>query len=75
MSPRILLDVPITFDVGEQRTTHAPMVQATVHGTPTKLIVDTGSTDHILTIELAEELGLEAIPGEAVTDSTGAQVD
>ena len=75
MAPRILLDVPITFGVGEQRTTHAPMVHATIQGRATKLIVDTGSTDHLLTIELARELGLKATPGEAGTDSTGASVD
>lgn len=75
MSPRVLLDIPITFSVGEGRTTHAPMVHATIHGRTTKLIVDTGSTDHLLTIELARELGLEATPGEAGTDSTGASVD
>jgi len=75
MTPRILLDVPITFDVGNQSTTHAPMVHANIRGHATKLIIDTGSTDHILTIELAEELGLEATPGEAGTDSTGASVD
>jgi hypothetical protein len=74
LAMRILLDVPITFDVGNQRATHAPMVHATVRGVPTKLIIDTGSTDHILTIELAGELGLEATPGEAGTDSTGASV-
>jgi hypothetical protein len=74
LAMHILLDVPITFDVGKQGTTHAPMVHATVHGLPTKLIIDTGSTDHILTIELARELGLEATPGEAGTDSTGASV-
>jgi aspartyl protease len=71
--PRILLDVPITFDVGD-RQTHAPMIHATVAGTATKLIVDTGSTDHILTIELAEQVGLPAEPGEPGTDSTGASV-
>jgi hypothetical protein len=70
----MLLDVPITFDVGDQQRTHAPMVHATVAGTPTKLILDTGSTDHILTIELAEQIGLAAEPGEAGTDSTGASV-
>jgi len=74
MSPRILLDVPITFEVGGGQTTHAPMVHATIHGTPTKLIVDTGSTDHILTIELARQLGLTAAPGEEGIDSTGASV-
>ena len=74
MEPRILLDVPITFDVGNDQQTHAPMVHATVYGAPTKLIVDTGSTDHLLTIELARQLGLEATPGEEGTDSTGASV-
>jgi hypothetical protein len=71
--PRILLDVPIIFDVWDQMT-HAPMIHATVGGAPTKLILDTGSTDHILTIELAKEAGLQAEPGEAGTDSTGASV-
>jgi hypothetical protein len=50
------------------------MVHVTVTGTSTKLILDTGSTDHILTIELAEEIGLQAEPGEPGTDSTGASV-
>jgi transcriptional regulator with XRE-family HTH domain len=72
--PQILLDVPITFDVGGDQQTHAPMIHATVAGTPTKLILDTGSTDHILTIELAEQVGLHAEPGEPGTDSTGALV-
>jgi len=43
MLPQLLLDVP-TFDVGAELT-HAPMVDATVVGVPTKLIVDTGSSD------------------------------
>lgn len=73
MPPQLLLDVPITFDVGDQLT-HAPMVHVTLHGISTKLILDTGSTDHILTIELAQQLGLEAKRGEAGTDSTGASV-
>lgn len=73
MSLRTLLDVPITFDTGEGPT-HAPMVYVAIHGTPTKLILDTGSTDHILTIELASRLGLPTEPGEAGTDSTGASV-
>jgi hypothetical protein len=70
---RTVLDVPITFDVGD-RQTHAPMVEVTVAGTPKKLILDTGSTDHILTVELAEQIGLEVEPGEPGTDSTGASV-
>ena len=47
-----LLDVPIRFDVGDT-VTHAPMVDAVVNGAPMRLILDTGSTDHVLTIELA----------------------
>jgi hypothetical protein len=73
VSPRVLLEVPITFDVGGE-VTHAPLVEVEVGGTPTKLIVDTGSTDHVLTIELAERAGLEASPGEPGTDSVGASV-
>ena len=73
MLPRVLLDVPITFDVGDELT-HAPMVHATVGDAPTKLIVDTGSSDHILTVELAERVGLALEPGEPGIDSTGAAV-
>jgi hypothetical protein len=72
-APRIVLGAQITFDVGDQQT-HAPMIHATVSGTSTKMILDTGSTDHILTIELAEQVGLQAEPGEPGTDSTGASV-
>lgn len=73
MSPRVLLEVPITFDVGDD-VTHAPMIEVEVGDTATKLIVDTGSTDHVLTMELAERAGLEASPGEPGTDSVGASV-
>ena len=70
----VLLDEPITFDVGDGPPTHAPMALVTIRGTTTRLILDTGSTDHILTVELAEQLGLEATEGEAGTDSTGSSV-
>jgi hypothetical protein len=68
-----LLEVPITFDVGGEAT-HAPMVEANVAGTSTKFIVDTGSTDHILTRELADRVGLNSEPGEPGTDGVGASV-
>src|SRR5687768_4335351 len=71
---RILLDEPITFSVGDDKKTHAPLVNATIHGTRTKLILDSGSTDHLLTVELAEQVGLELAEGEEGTDSTGASV-
>lgn len=73
MRVRVLLEVPITFDVGGE-VTHAPLVKVEVGGTATRLIVDTGSTDHVLTMELAERAGLEASPGEPGTDSVGASV-
>ena len=69
-----LLDVPIRFDVGD-KTTHAPMIDCVVNGTPTRLILDTGSTDHVLTIELARAAGLPHEPGEAGTDHAGESVD
>ncbi|MBL4683904.1 MAG: aspartyl protease family protein [Nannocystaceae bacterium] len=71
--PRVLLDVPVSFDVGERRT-HAPMVKAVVNGTPTQLILDTGSTDHVLTIALARAAGLKHVPTDPGTDHAGASV-
>jgi hypothetical protein len=71
--PRILLEAPITFQVGDE-VTHAPMVEAIVRGAATKLILDTGSTDHILTIELTDRLGLRRTAAEPGTDSAGASV-
>jgi Aspartyl protease len=70
---QVLLEAPITFDVPDG-TTHAPMVRARVGGIDTMLILDTGSTDHILTTELTQRLGLELEPGESGTDSAGASV-
>ena len=53
MPVRILLEVPITYDVGGE-TTHAPMVAARIGAATTKLILDTGSTDHVLDHRLAQ---------------------
>ena len=71
---RILVDTPISFDVGDERT-HAPMIDAVVGALPTRLILDTGSTDHVLTIELARAVGLAAEPSEPGTDHAGASVE
>ena len=73
VSPRILLEVPITFEVGTE-VTHAPMIEVAVGGLVTKLILDTGTTDHVFTTELADRVGLDATPGEPGTDSVGASV-
>jgi hypothetical protein len=73
MAIRTILDAPITFEVGDE-TTHVPMVEAVVGGVATKLILDTGSSDHVFTRELADDAGLPTEPGEPGTDSTGASV-
>ena len=70
---RILLDVPVTFSVGDG-VTHAPMAVTTVRGVATKLILDTGSSDHVFTRELVEQAGLATEPAEPGIDSTGASV-
>ena len=70
----VLLDIPIRFDVGDGET-HAPTVDAVVRGTPTRLILDTGSTDHVLTVELVRATGLAHEPGEPGIDHAGATVD
>ena len=72
-SIRILLDAPILFEAGGQ-TVHAPMVDVRVRDTITKLILDTGSTDHVLTIALARAARLDADPGAPGTDHAGDPV-
>jgi len=72
--PSVLLDIPIRFDVGDT-VIHAPMIDAQVAGLATRLILDTGSTDHVLTIELARAAGLRHVPGEPGTDHAGSSVE
>lgn len=64
---------PITFETN-QRTTHSPLVHAVVNGVDTRLILDTGATDHLLTMDLCEAANLATEPGEPGTDSTGSSV-
>ena len=71
---RDVLDVPIVFDVEGGQAVHAPMVHATVGGVPTRLILDTGSTDHVLTKELIDRAGAPTTPAEDGTDHAGAPV-
>ena len=70
----ILVDVPIVYDVDGGTTVHSPMVHAVVGGVPTRLILDTGSTDHVLTKELIDRVGATLSPGEDGTDHAGAPV-
>ena len=69
----VLLETAITFDVPDRRV-HCPMVVASIAGVTTKLILDTGSTDHVLTIDLASRAGLATTPAEPGTDHAGAPV-
>ncbi len=71
---KILVDVPITFGTEGGTTVHAPMIHATVGGIGTRLILDTGSTDHVLTKELIDRVGVDAEPAEDGTDHAGAAV-
>ncbi len=69
----IRLAEPITFATADG-TTHAPLVEAVVNGVATRLILDTGASDHLLTIDLCEAAGVATEPGEPGTDSTGSSV-
>jgi hypothetical protein len=69
-----LVDVPITFDTEDGTTVHSPMVAVTVRGVATRLILDTGSTDHVLTKELIDHVGVSGAPAEDGTDHAGAAV-
>jgi hypothetical protein len=71
---RPILDVPVVFDLPDGTTTHSPTVHATLSGVGTRLILDTGSTDHVLTKALVDEAGLATEPGEPGTDHAGAEV-
>jgi hypothetical protein len=55
-------------------TTHAPLVEAMVNGVRTRLVLDTGATDHLLTLAVCEAANLATEPGEPGTDSTGSSV-
>ncbi len=66
--PRI--EVPLTYAIPDGET-HAPMVEATVAGMATRLIVDTGASDHVLTTEFAERARVAMTPGEDGTDAAG----
>ncbi len=69
---RTLVRAPISFEVADGRSEHAPLVVGSVGGTVTRLVLDTGSDVHLLTKELVDELGLAFAEGEEGTDHSGA---
>ena len=69
-----LLAAPLTFELPDGSATHAPMVEAEVAGIPMRLIVDTGASEHVLTVDLARRAGLGLEPDEPGTDAAGDPV-
>ena len=69
---RTLTRVPITFTGANGDTSHAPMILGRIGGLNTLLVLDTGSEVHLLTKELADQVGLVLDEGEEGTDHSGA---
>ena len=72
MEVEILARTPITFVGVDGSMQHAPLVAASVADRETLLVLDTGSEVHLLTEELATELGLALEEGEEGVDHSGA---
>ncbi|MDF2735669.1 MAG: hypothetical protein K0S97_2292 [Chloroflexota bacterium] len=71
---QVLVDAPITFETEDGTIVHSPMIHARVGGVGTRLILDTGSTDHVLTKELIDRVGVDGEPADDGTDHAGAAV-
>ncbi len=69
---RTFVRAPITFEVADGGSEHAPLVVGSVGGVVTRLVLDTGSDVHLLTKELVDQLGLVLADGEEGTDHSGA---
>lgn len=70
----IILDVPLRFEVADGTVVHSPMVEAAIGGVPTLLILDTGSTDHVLTRDVLDRVGVAMTPADDGADHAGAPV-
>lgn len=68
--PRVIFDVPLTFEA-EGRPLPVPLVAVTVGGHPTKLIVDTGASHHVLTTAFARAIGQTLTSASAGQDHAG----
>lgn len=73
-SGALLLHAPLFYEAGP-RALHCPMVTANVGGIRTKLIVDTGATEHVLTLDAADRAGLARVAGPPGTDASGSTVE
>ena len=70
---KVLVVEPITFEVGD-RVVHSPMVHADIAGVKTKLILDSGASDHVFTMDLVRRAGLTPGEAEAGFDHVGASM-
>lgn len=69
----VLLAEPITFEAGD-KVVHSPMVHARVGDVRTKLILDSGASDHVFTMDLVRRARLEVGDAEEGFDHVGASV-
>jgi hypothetical protein len=72
--PQVTFRGPLTFAAGGE-VFEMPMIDARIGDVRTKLVVDTGATDHLLTIDVAHQAKLPTRPGEPGTDTSGGAVE
>lgn len=70
---QLVLEAPIAFEV-DGEIVHCPVVDAMVGGTMTRLFLDTGASDHVFMLDLADRVSLPREPAEPGTDLTGTPV-
>jgi hypothetical protein len=70
---RVIFDAPITFDAGGGPQ-HAPLVSVDFGEARAHLVLDTGATDHLLTLDLVRLLALKTKETRPGTDHAGASV-
>lgn len=70
----VVLEAPITYEVSGGRV-HSPLVTGRVGDEPTLFVLDTGASDHVLSVDLTEKVGLALSPAEPGTDVSGASVE
>ena len=68
-STPVVVETPIVYDTMGQ-----PMVRAKVGGVDTRLLLDTGASTHLLTLDLATRATLPVLFSNSGTDHAGANV-
>lgn len=71
----VRFEAPLTFEAAGGKPLPVPMLEATIAGARTRLIVDTGASDHVLTSAFATAHGLRTAPAmESGRDHAGAEL-